>query len=59
MVKVLQDLDCLPEAGKRLDLDGMVGMKVKVVIENVERDGIEYSNVISILRADIHKKCGY
>jgi len=51
MVKVLQDLDCLPEAGEKLDLDAMVGMKVKVVIENIEKDGVEYSNIISMKRA--------
>lgn len=48
MIKVLQDLECLPEAGETLDIEAMVGMKVKVVIENVEKDGIEYSNIISM-----------
>ncbi|NMM65121.1 hypothetical protein HBE96_21285 [Clostridium sp. P21] len=51
MIKVLQDLECLPEAGERLDIDAMVGMKVKVVVENTEKDGIEYSNIISMKRA--------
>lgn len=51
LIKVLQDLECLPEAGEKLELDEMVGMKVKVVIENVEKDGIEYSNIISLKKA--------
>lgn len=51
MIKVLQDLECLPEAGEKLNIDAMVGMNVKVVIENVEKDGVEYSNIISMKRA--------
>lgn len=51
MLKVLQDLECLPEAGRTLDIDAMIGMKVNVVIENVEKDGIEYSNILSMKRA--------
>lgn len=58
MLKVLQDLECLPEAGEKLDIDAIVGMKVKVVIENVEKDGIEYSNIVTMKKAKESKMLG-
>jgi hypothetical protein len=58
LIKTLQDLEALPETGGTLDIDAMVGMKVKVVVENVEKDGIEYSNIITMKKAKESKVLG-
>lgn len=48
MVKLLQDLEALPDPGEDLDLDSLVGMKVTVFVENVEKDGKTYSNIVKM-----------
>jgi hypothetical protein len=46
MVKVLENLDILPGPGERLQLEDLVGIPVQVMVENVEKDGETYSNII-------------
>jgi hypothetical protein len=48
MVKLLQDLEALPDPGEDLDLDSLVGMKVTVFVENVEKDDKTYSNIVKM-----------
>ena len=43
--KILKDLDMLPEPGDKFELDNLVGLKVKVLVENVEKRGKTYSNI--------------
>lgn len=50
MMKTLKGLECVPEPGKALEMDLMVGMRVNVVIENNEKDGIKYSNIITMTK---------
>jgi hypothetical protein len=50
MVKVLENLDMLPEPGERLQLTDLVGIPVQVMVENVEKDGETYSNIIRMKR---------
>ncbi len=51
MMKLLEDLKKLPEPGESLELEELVGLRVQVIIENVEKDGNTYSNIIQIKRA--------
>ena len=48
MVKILEKLDALPKPGESISLDDLVGVPVQVVVENVEKDGETYSNIVSI-----------
>lgn len=50
MIKVLENLDMLPAPGERLDLEDLVGIPVQVMVENVEKDGETYSNIIRMKR---------
>ena len=50
MVKTLEMLNCLPNPGDDIELDDLIGIDVEIIIENVERDGVAYANIISIKR---------
>lgn len=47
-MKMLHDLDVVPAEGEELDINTLIGMRVTATIENVERDGIVYSNIVRI-----------
>ncbi|MGO0063495.1 hypothetical protein ACTID9_26425 [Brevibacillus fluminis] len=49
-IKQLDDLESLPEPGDELDLDRLTGMKVTVVVENTEKDGQTYSNIVKMTK---------
>jgi hypothetical protein len=55
LVQLLQDLDALPEPREDLDLDALVGMRVTVTVENVEKNGENYSNIIEMKKKTIKK----
>ncbi len=55
MIKLLEKLDCLPAPGEAIDLDDLVGIPVQVIVENVEKDGEIYSNIVSIKRDKTEK----
>ncbi|KGA97227.1 hypothetical protein AJ85_17075 [Alkalihalobacillus alcalophilus ATCC 27647 = CGMCC 1.3604] len=55
MIKLLEKLDCLPAPGESIDLDDLVGIPVQVIVENVEKDGEVYSNIVSIKRDKTEK----
>ncbi|ESU34155.1 hypothetical protein G3A_02485 [Bacillus sp. 17376] len=48
LMKMLHDLDVVPAEDEELDINSLIGMKVTATIENVERDGIVYSNIVRI-----------
>ena len=50
MMKILEKLDTLPAPGESIDIDELVGIQVQVIVENVEKDGETYSNIVSIKR---------
>lgn len=50
MIKILEKLDALPAPGESIDLEELVGIPVQVIVENVEKDGDTYSNIVSIKR---------
>lgn len=50
MVKILEKLDALPAPGEFIDLVELVGIPVQVVVENLEKDGETYSNIVRIKR---------
>ncbi len=50
MIKILEKLDVLPDPGESVDVDEIVGIPVQVIVENVEKDGETYSNIVSIKR---------
>lgn len=50
MMKILEKLGALPAPGESIDLDELVGIPVQVIVENVEKDGETYSNIVSIKR---------
>jgi hypothetical protein len=50
MMKVLENLGLLPGPGERLQLTDLVGIPVQVMVENVEKDGETYSNIIRMKR---------
>ncbi len=52
MVKLLEKLDVLPEPGQSLKLSELIGIPVQVIVNNVEKDGVRYSNVVSIERIE-------
>lgn len=49
-VKHLDDLEALPEPGENLNLDRLAGMNVTVFVENTEKDGQTYSNIVKMKR---------
>jgi len=50
MMKILEKLAALPAPGESIDIDELVGIPVQVIVENVEKDGETYSNIVSIKR---------
>ena len=48
LMSTLQELDSIPAVGEELDLDSLVGMEVMALIENVERNGTVYSNIVKL-----------
>lgn len=48
MYQLLEELDLLPEAGEMLDLNGLIGMSVKILVTNMIHDGEPYSKIIDI-----------
>ena len=44
----LESLGMLPEEGEDLDLDAFIGLQVTVQVENSEKDGRTYSNIINM-----------
>lgn len=55
MIKILEKLEMLPAPGEKLDLDQLVGLPVQVIVENVIKDGVTYSNIVSIKRRQINQ----
>lgn len=53
MIKILEKLDALPEPGEGLELQTLVGLPVSAIVENVEKDGRTFSNIVSLRRAKI------
>lgn len=54
MVKLLEKLEVLPNPGESISLDKLVNIPVQVIVENVKKDGVTYSNIASIKR--IHRQ---
>ena len=54
LMKTLHDLDVVPAEGEELDTNMLKGMRVKATIENVERNGIVYSNIVRIQKRATH-----
>lgn len=52
MLPLLDKLGVLPEPGESMDLDELVGIHVQVIVENNEKDGMTYSNIISVKRIE-------
>ncbi|NTU22479.1 hypothetical protein HPY28_19335 [Brevibacillus sp. HB1.2] len=50
LIKQLDDLEALPEPGESLDLDRLEGMNVTVYVENTEKDGQTYSNIVKMTK---------
>lgn len=50
MVKLLDDLGELPKPGQELVLENLIDIPVNITIENVEKDGAVYSNIVRITR---------
>ena len=50
MIKTLEKLGFLPSPGQAIDLKKMINTPVLVVTENVVKDGVTYSNIVSIKR---------
>lgn len=48
MIKILEELDVLPKPGESIDIGDLVGIPVQVLVENTEKNGEIYSNIISI-----------
>ena len=55
MIKLLEKLNCLPKPGEEISLDDLVDIPVQVIVENVEKDGERYPNIISIKRISDYK----
>ncbi|MGE7664280.1 hypothetical protein ACQKMN_01040 [Ureibacillus composti] len=51
-MKMLHDLDVVPAEGEELDINALIGMRVTATIENVERDGTVYSNIVRIQKRE-------
>lgn len=50
MLKILEKLEALPAPGESISLEDLVDMPVQVIVENVEKDNVTYSNIMSIKR---------
>lgn len=50
MMKILEKLEALPAPGESIALDGLIDIPVQVIVENVEKDNVKYSNIMSIKR---------
>lgn len=50
LVKILEKLEALPAPGEAIALDDLIDMSVQVIVENVEKDNVTYSNIVSIKR---------
>ena len=50
LMKMLEDLDVVPAMGEELDMNALVGMNVTATIENLQRDGVVYSNIVRVQR---------
>lgn len=49
-METLENLEMVPAEGEELDIDAFVGMKVIVEVENREKDGKNYSNIINMTK---------
>lgn len=52
LMKMLHDLDVVPAEGEELDINMLKGMRVTATIENVERNGVVYSNIVRIQKRE-------
>ena len=52
MMKILEKLEALPAPGESISLEELVDMPVQVIVENVEKDNVTYSNIMSIKRIE-------
>lgn len=50
MCKLLEDLQMMPEPGENLKIADLIGIPVQVLVQNVDKDGVVYSNIVSIKR---------
>lgn len=50
MMKILEKLEVLPAPGEFIHLDELIGIPVQIIVENVNKDGETYSNIVSIKR---------
>ena len=55
MYKLLEKLEMMPIPGEALDLDKMIGLPVQIIVENVIKDGVTYSNIVSMKRRQINQ----
>lgn len=56
MIPLLTDLEVLPEPGEELDRNDLIGMAIRVMVQNVEKDNMVYSNIVSLKKAKVQKK---
>lgn len=48
MIHLLDKIGCLPQPGESLDFDNITNTPVQIIVENVEKDGEVYSNIVSM-----------
>ena len=48
--RLLYDLGVLPERGQAFDPESLAGLDVVATVSNAEKDGVTYSNIISLRR---------
>lgn len=56
MLKVLEKLEALPDQGESINLEELEGIPVQVIVENIEKDGEIYSNIVSMKKIKQKKK---
>lgn len=45
---LLENLEMLPEEGKMLDVEKLIGMPVKILVTNMIHDGVPHSEIIDV-----------
>jgi hypothetical protein len=56
MMQLLESLDALPEPGESIALQDLVGIPVQVLVENVEKNGEVYSNIVRIKKRQVSQE---
>lgn len=52
MVKILENIGALPAPGETMALEDLIDIPVQVIVENVDKDNVTYSNITSIKRIE-------